>query len=87
MAENTNPNAASPSTKLSPAQMFPYCTHLASKKLLLRSEPARTDRDVLDASNHCWCNRTMQVIGPDRDMAHPEECRSGRECFESRFKN
>lgn len=69
----------------SPAELFPFCAHLSSKKVMLSSDLPRTERDVLDASNHCWCNRTSTAIGPDRDAVHPDECRRGRDCFESNF--
>ena len=63
----------------------PFCSHLASKKVSLLDGLPMCDADVLDASNHCWCEATMQVLGPDRQLAHPEDCRKGRECFESPF--
>jgi len=28
-----------------------------------------------------WCLRTMETVGPDDGFAHPQACRSGRECF------
>ena len=64
-------------------RLSPYCSDLASKKLLLRSAPALVDRDVLDLSGHCWCQRTHQVLGPDREPVGPEDCRRGRSCFRS----
>ncbi|MHC4261686.1 MAG: hypothetical protein ACYSWX_04130 [Planctomycetota bacterium] len=66
-------------------RLSPYCADLASKKVLLRSTPALVDRDVLDLSGHCWCARTQQVLGPDRDSVGPEDCRSGRSCFRSPY--
>lgn len=84
MADRTHPDGAAAS---SPEALFPYCAHLSSKKVMLTSDLPRTERDVLDASNHCWCNRTSTVMGPDRDLAHPDECRRGRSCFESNFSD
>ncbi|QDU69794.1 hypothetical protein [Engelhardtia mirabilis] len=66
-------------------RLSPFCADLGSKKLLLNSKPPMTEEDVLDASNHCWCRRTNQVLGPDREVAVPELCRSGRSCFRSLF--
>ena len=61
----------------------PFCQDLASKKrYFLRSEP-RTEADLLDASGHCWCRRTMTAIGPDGDLVDPVDCRRGRACFAS----
>jgi hypothetical protein len=62
-------------------EVFPYCRELRSKKLTFARQPPRTEEDILDASNHCWCARTMQALGPDGELVRPEECRSGRECF------
>lgn len=64
-------------------RVSPYCEHLCSKKLMIADEPAMVDRDVLDASNHCWCGSTFKLLGPDGSGAHPEDCRKGRECFSS----
>lgn len=64
-------------------RVSPYCVHLSSKKLMIADAPPMTTRDVLDASQHCWCARTMQVLGPDRMQCHPEDCTKGRDCFES----
>ena len=59
----------------------PLCVDLRSKKLQLSSRAAFEEADVLDASNHCWCARTFQVLGPDRDVAHPEACTETRVCY------
>ncbi len=66
-------------------RLSPYCADLASKKLLLAGAAPMTPRDVLDLSNHCWCRRTQQVLGPDRFEVGPEECVAGRDCFRSRY--
>lgn len=63
----------------------PFCTDLCSKKLVFRTHPPRTAEDVLDASNHCWCRRTQQVLGPDGEHVSPDDCRAGRGCFRSVF--
>lgn len=64
-------------------RVSPFCIRLGSKKLMLAERPPLADGDVLDASQHCWCERTYQVIGPDAGSAHPADCRKGRPCFES----
>lgn len=61
----------------------PFCQHLASKKLFFLGRPPRTEGEVLDASQACWCRRTMQALGPDRQIVDPADCRSGRVCYES----
>jgi len=61
----------------------PLCVHLRSKKTYSLSAPPRTSEDVLDGSGHCWCKKTMMALGPDEERVDPENCRSGRACFES----
>lgn len=68
-------------------RVSPYCVHLESKKLSLAESPPMVAEDVLDASQHCWCGRTKEILGPDRYLCHPEECDdSTRDCFESPLK-
>jgi hypothetical protein len=31
-----------------------------------------------------WCLNTMQTAGPDEQLAHAEECREGRACYQPR---
>jgi hypothetical protein len=61
--------------------LFPYCLELRSKKLAFSRTPPRSEDDILDASNHCWCATTKQALGPDNELVRPEDCRSGRECY------
>jgi len=63
-------------------ELSPYCAHLRSKKSRFLASPPRTEGDILDASRHCWCERTMQLLGPDRALVDPDDCRRGRSCFE-----
>ena len=63
----------------------PFCRHLSSKKVLGRDRPPLTAADVLDGSRWCWCAATSQLLGPDREPAHPDQCLKHRGCFESAF--
>ena len=63
--------------------LSPFCTHLASKKLMISSEPPLSVEDVLDASRHCWCSATMKILGPDDYECRPADCTKSRGCFES----
>ena len=68
------------------APKSPICAELRSKKYyFLESAPVESE-DVLDASNDCWCNRTNDRLGPDGDGVHPDDCREGRTCFRSIFR-
>jgi hypothetical protein len=60
----------------------PLCARLRSKKYYLLGRLPLTAADILDGSQHCWCQRTQQAVGPDADIVHPDECVAGRDCFE-----
>ncbi len=60
-----------------------FCGGLRSKKFFMRDQLATEAEDYLDASNHCWCFRTQQVIGPDGNSVNPQNCTAERGCFES----
>ncbi len=62
-------------------QVSPYCAELQSKKLFFLGRPPREESDILDASQSCWCRRTMQARGPDGEVVDPVDCRAGRACF------
>jgi hypothetical protein len=80
MSSTSHPEVTAPNAV---PRVSPFCMHLLSKNIVKRARPMLVDEDVLDASNHCWCAGTGQILGPDRFVAHPHECRRGRACFES----
>ena len=61
----------------------PFCGDLRSKKFYLLDRIATTAEDYLDASEHCWCYHTQQVVGPDGRIVMPERCVPGRSCYRS----
>ena len=61
----------------------PLCRNLRSKKYFTLQTIPVTAADVRDASNHCWCRCTMQVVGPDGRLVRPEQCAEGRACYQS----
>lgn len=63
----------------------PFCRELRSKKFFLRDQLATEAEHYLDGSNHCWCFRTQQVIGPDGSSVHPESCTTARGCYQSSY--
>jgi hypothetical protein len=64
-------------------QTSPFCDDLWSKKRFFLDRPAMDERELLDGSGHCWCSRTAQALGPDKEVVDPETCTSGRGCFRS----
>jgi hypothetical protein len=60
-----------------------FCGSLRSKKYFMRDTLATAESDYLDASNHCWCCETQQVIGPDGNRVHPNRCGPDRSCYVS----
>jgi hypothetical protein len=68
-------------------QRSPICADLRSKKYYFLQAPPMTSEDVLDASNDCWCERSHDRVGPDKDLVHPDDCRAGRACFRSLYES
>ena len=66
-----------------PVIQTPFCGHLRSKKFFLSDQIAAAAEDYLDASGHCWCYHTQQVVGPDGNIVMPERCVPGRSCYRS----
>jgi hypothetical protein len=61
----------------------PFCGSLRSKKFFMVDALATSADDYLDASNHCWCRHTQQVVGPDGSQVDPHQCVPGRSCYSS----
>lgn len=66
-----------------PVIQTPFCGDLRSKRFFMLDRIASEADDYLDASNHCWCYHTQQVIGPDGNIVMPERCIPGRDCYRS----
>ena len=64
----------------------PYCREIRSKRYFFLREMPTEDHHIKDGSNHCWCRVTMKVYGPDGEIARPEDCISGRDCYRSLFE-
>ena len=61
----------------------PFCGSLRYKKFFMLDALATSADQYLDASNHCWCRETQQVIGPDNGRVQPDRCVPGRSCYSS----
>lgn len=65
------------------AVQSPFCGELRSKKFFMLDVMPTDETQYLDASNHCWCYRTQQVVGPDCLPVSPAGCTPGRSCYVS----
>ena len=63
-----------------------FCSSLRSKKFFMIDALPTDASQYLDASNHCWCRMTQQVIGLDGGTVHPDSCKVGRDCYSSAFE-
>ena len=64
-----------------------FCGSLRSKKFFMLDTLATEAEQYLDASNHCWCRETQQVVGPDSGRVHPNRCVPGRMCYSSALES
>ena len=76
-------------SELSPSTVIqsPFCGSLRSKKFFMLDSLATEAEQYLDASNHCWCRETQQVVGPDSDRVSPNRCVPGRTCYSSALES
>lgn len=82
MSDDPN-NLAEPGQHVFDNVQTMFCGSLRSKKFFMRDSLPTEPSDYLDASNHCWCRETQQVIGPDGGRVHPTRCGPGRSCYSS----
>lgn len=83
MTNNEDGKLAGGVTETSAVVESPFCESLRSKKFFKLDRLATDASDYLDASNHCWCRETQQVVGPDGGRANPSRCVPGRTCYSS----
>jgi hypothetical protein len=69
------------------AAQSPFCRELRSKKYYFLQEMPTETHHMMDGSGHCWCRKTMQILGPDGEMVRAEDCTSGRSCYKSLFES
>jgi hypothetical protein len=62
----------------------PPCIHLRSKAMYVTGQTEPTDPDE-SGSDHCWCNQTQHVIGPDRQSVDRRDCTPLRECYRASY--
>jgi len=59
----------------------PACVYLRSKSLYVSGDLKSLDRLDESHSQHCWCNLTQHVRGPDQQAVDRGTCVPGRECY------
>lgn len=59
----------------------PACIHLRTKSMYVSGSLKNPDHPDEAGSQHCWCNMTQHVIGPDSSQVSRPACIEGRECY------
>lgn len=72
-----------PGAEPAPTLESPFCGELRSKQFYMHNGLATEASHYLDATGHCWCSVTQQVVGPDGGSVDPGRCVPGRGCFVS----
>ncbi|HVQ39655.1 MAG TPA: hypothetical protein VMS31_19100 [Pyrinomonadaceae bacterium] len=85
--ELSETNDSAPELNRVAAIQSAFCGSLRSKKFFMLDTLATEPEQYLDASNHCWCRETQQVIGPDNGRVNPTRCVPGRECYSSALES
>jgi hypothetical protein len=63
----------------------PVCIHLRTKSMYVTGEIRNPDHPDEAGSQHCWCNLTQHVIGPDDQHVDRRACTDGRGCFRETY--
>jgi len=79
-------NTVATETPAVPIINSPFCRELRSKKYFFLEEMPTEIHHIRDASNHCWCRKTVQAFGPDGELVRPEDCNASRGCYQSLFE-
>ena len=87
MANDLNDKNEAFEPEASAVVLSPFCGSLRSKKFFMLDALATEAAQYLDASNHCWCRETQQVIGPDNGRVQPNRCVPGRSCYSSALES
>jgi hypothetical protein len=61
------------------------CIHLRSKSMYVKGQIKVPDDPSEAGSQHCWCNLTQHVIGPDQRNVERHDCVDGRGCFRDTY--
>jgi hypothetical protein len=63
----------------------PPCIHLRSKAMYVSGQHRVPEHPDEAGSQHCWCNITQHVRGPDLETVDRPSCIPGRECYRETY--
>lgn len=63
----------------------PPCIHLRSKAMYVTGQMRDPEHPDEAGNQHCWCNLTQHVIGPDRASVDRPSCVAGRGCYRDSY--
>lgn len=61
------------------------CIHLRSKSMYVSGKLREIEDMNEAASEHCWCNLTQHVVGPDQQSVDRPSCVPGRGCYRETY--
>jgi hypothetical protein len=61
------------------------CIYLRNKILYVTGQLRNPDHPDEADHQHCWCNLTQHVIGPDQRQVGLRNCINGRDCFRETY--
>lgn len=85
MSQHATDAATPKENTVEPVVESPYCREIRSKRYYFLAAMPTEVSDIRDSSNNCWCGATRQAVGPDGELARPEDCIPGRACYVSLF--
>jgi len=63
----------------------PACIYLRSKSMYVTGQLKNPEHPDESNHQHCWCNITQHVMGPDQLLVGRQECTPGRGCFKETY--
>jgi hypothetical protein len=60
------------------------CIHLRSKSMIVTGTQTPKHPDE-SGGQHCWCNLTQHIIGPDEKDVDARRCGPGRDCYRATY--
>lgn len=61
------------------------CVYLRNKTLFVTGQLRNPEHPDQADVQHCWCNLTQHVMGPDQRQVEMRSCVNGRGCFRESY--